>query len=890
MGYNIGPKIGIEGEAQFRQQIKAINNEYKTLQAQTKALTAEFDKNNDEQGKLQMQGQQLEKQIDNQKRAIEEMEKALKQAEVTTGADSDAVVTWQRKLYEAQANVANLEKELQETESALEGFNRDVEQSEEALEDAGKGASQFGDILGGNLVADAVLDGLRELASLAKEVVVDSVEAAADLRAEAAQFTQTFGEMKQSAVAALEDIEDQTGISATRIKGNFSTVYAFARTMGSETEDALDIASRAMVAAADSAAYYDKTVEEVTETIQAYIKGNYANDAALGIASTETTRNAAALERYGKAFKELTESQKVDTLLAMVEAGNKASGAMGQAAREAAEWTNVTGELDDAWQQFLAVLGDPILDATVPLIQDITESLRELAEVSPGEQLQRDMQDFAETLEETEAAYNSTAASAMATATVASRYAEQLAALEQQGLATTEAHAKYESLVQQLNTLIPELNLTINEQTGLINQNTQALLGDIEAWKDLAIQQALYEKMQGQLEAYGKAQLTVAEAQQKLNTLTAPYNVDLQKLSDTLGISGAAYLETAKAAQTGTAAAGALFYVYDKDGKKLAEFSSATKGVTSETMSLANSLIKQRVQLNELNSEITAAEEIVEGYENEMDRLTGLIAENTDETGENAEAQQEQAAAIAQTQAALLELKEGYEAAKQSTRAMLDTSIGLWSEIRSESDWTAKKVLQNWRDQMKAFDDYAANLKKAKEMGIADGIIDALSDGSQESMQILDAMVNQTDYSVGEINAAFTDLGLAKDNAADALMGLDETFQDAYEDLVADAKEAGVAIVDGMAQAIRENTDKVADALADLPTVQAEAEALVAAQSQQAARYEQNFGQYDKGQVGKVENTFNITQLPGESGEEFAERVAQYIQDDYNRKAGGLGG
>ena len=52
MAYNIGPKIGIDGEAEFRRQISQINTEYKTLVAQTKAVTAEFDKNGDEQGKL----------------------------------------------------------------------------------------------------------------------------------------------------------------------------------------------------------------------------------------------------------------------------------------------------------------------------------------------------------------------------------------------------------------------------------------------------------------------------------------------------------------------------------------------------------------------------------------------------------------------------------------------------------------------------------------------------------------------------------------------------------------------------------------------------------------------------------------------------------------------
>jgi hypothetical protein len=43
-------------------------------------------------------------------------------------------------------------------------------------------------------------------------------------------------------------------------------------------------------------------------------------------------------------------------------------------------------------------------------------------------------------------------------------------------------------------------------------------------------------------------------------------------------------------------------------------------------------------------------------------------------------------------------------------------------------------------------------------------------------------------------------------------------------------------------------------------------------------------------ETASVLNEFHITQLPGESGEEFAQRVAQFIQDDYERKAGGLGG
>ena len=52
MAYNIGPKIGIDGEAKFRKQVEQINAAYKTMQAEGRAVTAEFDKNDDAQGKL----------------------------------------------------------------------------------------------------------------------------------------------------------------------------------------------------------------------------------------------------------------------------------------------------------------------------------------------------------------------------------------------------------------------------------------------------------------------------------------------------------------------------------------------------------------------------------------------------------------------------------------------------------------------------------------------------------------------------------------------------------------------------------------------------------------------------------------------------------------------
>lgn len=107
---------------------------------------------------------------------------------------------------------------------------------------------------------------------------------------------------------------------------------------------------------------------------------NYENDSALGLSCTETTRNAAANKLYGKSFQELSESQKQLTLLQMVEDANKLSGALGQAARESDGWENVTGNLHEAWKNFQATIGAPVLAAVVPIIQKLTDGLAVLGE------------------------------------------------------------------------------------------------------------------------------------------------------------------------------------------------------------------------------------------------------------------------------------------------------------------------------------------------------------------------------------------------------------------------------------------------------------------------------------------------------------------------------
>ena len=112
MSYNIGPKIGIDGEAEFRKQIRDINSEYKALEAETRALTAAYEAQGDEQGKLEKQTGQLEKQIDTQKRKMKLLEDAVSKAADKFGENSIEATRLRGALYDTQATVADLESEL----------------------------------------------------------------------------------------------------------------------------------------------------------------------------------------------------------------------------------------------------------------------------------------------------------------------------------------------------------------------------------------------------------------------------------------------------------------------------------------------------------------------------------------------------------------------------------------------------------------------------------------------------------------------------------------------------------------------------------------------------------------------------------------------------------
>lgn len=372
MAVNIGPKIGIDGEAKYRSELNKIIQQQKTLQAEMNAVTSSFTKNTTAEEKNAAVSKILSEQVKIQRERVEQLSAMLQKSAEKYGENDTKTLKWKEAVNSATAELNKMENQLKESSDATDDLGDSLDESQEA-------AFSFGDALKANVLSQAIVDGFKKLVSLAKETSGEFIEAAASVKAETSQFEQTFKEFGDQAEDAIGRVSENAGILDTRLKTVGAQIYAFAKSSGGDAAGSLELMEKALQATADSAAYYDRSLEDTAESLQSFLKGNYANDAALGLSATETTRNAAAMELFGQKFNDLTEIQKQQTLLQMVLDAQELSGAMGQAAREADGWENVQGNLNEAWRQFQAQAGEPFLENLIPIIKDATEGLQDFS-------------------------------------------------------------------------------------------------------------------------------------------------------------------------------------------------------------------------------------------------------------------------------------------------------------------------------------------------------------------------------------------------------------------------------------------------------------------------------------------------------------------------------
>ena len=380
MAADIGPKIGIDGEKEFRESLRAMGQQLKTLGTEMKAVTSAFDVDNDSQKKLASQSDILSRQLEVQQQRITEIQKALDYARQNYAENSNEVQRWQQSLNNATADLNNTKKQLNDLETGVENVG-------DAMDGAGQKTSLFGDMLKSNLFGDAIKSGIKALASGIKSLISSAVEGYGEYEQLVGGVETLFGSSANTVIKNAENAYKTAGLSANAY---METVTSFSasllQSMGNDTEAAAKKADQALTDMSDNANKMGTDMQSIQNAYQGFAKQNYTmlDNLKLGYGGTKEEmarliEDAAKLKGLYGAEAALYANKGVNGDLSIIidaiHTVQTEIGITGTTALEAS--TTVEGSINSmkaAYQNFVTGLGDQNAD-----IGALTEELIQTA-------------------------------------------------------------------------------------------------------------------------------------------------------------------------------------------------------------------------------------------------------------------------------------------------------------------------------------------------------------------------------------------------------------------------------------------------------------------------------------------------------------------------------
>lgn len=269
MAVDIGPKIGIDGEKEFRESLRTMGQQLKTLGTEMKAVTSAFDVDNDSQKKLAAQSDVLNRQLEVQQQRLGEVQKALDYAKANYSENSNEVQRWQQALNNATTDVNRTKKQLNELETGVEGVG-------DAMDGAGQKTSVFGDVLKANLLGSAIVSGIKAVASGIKSLISGAIEGYGEYEQLVGGVETLFGSSADTVIKNAENAYKTAGLSANAY---METVTSFSasllQSMGNDTEAAAKKADLALTDMSDNANKMGTDMQSIQNAYQGFAKQNY---------------------------------------------------------------------------------------------------------------------------------------------------------------------------------------------------------------------------------------------------------------------------------------------------------------------------------------------------------------------------------------------------------------------------------------------------------------------------------------------------------------------------------------------------------------------------------------------------------------------------------------
>mgnify|MGYP001859537356 FL=1 len=192
MAYDIGPRIGIQGEAEFNRQIKNINNALRECGSEMKALSSEFEDNANSQDALIAKNKNLQKELDLQRQKmnllqgqydkqvqkLNELAQAYQKAKTENGEMSSEASKAETAFNKQAETVSKLSVAMNETQNYMNKLGNSMSKNDKMLDEIASGARDAA--TGLSEMGDEADDASKQLDDIASSTKAEALSGLAD--------------------------------------------------------------------------------------------------------------------------------------------------------------------------------------------------------------------------------------------------------------------------------------------------------------------------------------------------------------------------------------------------------------------------------------------------------------------------------------------------------------------------------------------------------------------------------------------------------------------------------------------------------------------------------------------------------------------------------------
>lgn len=382
MAVNIGPKIGVDGEAEYRRQINQIIQQSKTLESQMKLVASQFTAATTAEEKNAKTASVLSKQIDVQRERVKLLAEQTGKAAAKYGESDAKTQKWQQALNEATASLNKMQNELRDASSGVEELGDD-------MNEGGEKALSFGDVLKANVASDFIVSGIKAMASAIKEATAALVDLGKQSIMGFAEQEQLIGGVdtlfKESSAQVQQYANEAYKTAGLSANEYMETVTSFSasllQSLGGDTAAAAQKADQAITDMSDNANKLGTDMSSIQDAYQGFAKQNYTmlDNLKLGYGGTkqEMERLLADAEKFSGIKYDISSYADIVDAIHVVQTE---MGITGTTAKEAA--TTIQGSasaMKSAWSNLLTGMSNENLNLDT-LVQNVIDSVNTFAD------------------------------------------------------------------------------------------------------------------------------------------------------------------------------------------------------------------------------------------------------------------------------------------------------------------------------------------------------------------------------------------------------------------------------------------------------------------------------------------------------------------------------